>query len=345
MAPQVPQRPRPAQPGERGVIVPQGVGLVRNVLSGSEGIVHRQRNPHRLTGTARFRRGQQFAHECFLVESRGAGGRTGEQQVHRGAVAAIGAQLAHAIEYVARVGRRGIIARKSGGYRIFPVQRGEARIEGLAHRRRGASDLPGGGAMFALPEEGIHSRVVVGQCEGIAETSVERCFHTLVHLAAAPRRTRQLGGLRPAEIAECESILRAPVIGDGREGGEILHRALRAGGRALQRALGLFEQFVRLARMTFLREIGMFEQEARIILESEAVALDQLFPPRDRPAHCAAARTVQLASIAVPVGIGLHLCKRRLGRKQQSEEGQGGGGEQCSGDHAGHSGNTLLIRR
>ena len=213
------------------------------------------------------------------------------------------------------------------------LQDREPRPERFARGRRDAVQLPLGLRGRASPEQRVHPRIVILPGEAGAIEIEQRRFRSVAHRSAAPRLDRRLARPFPAQRGQRQSLTRTRRIGQRRKFFEEGSDLVGISRFALQRLLGICPQLL------FLREAGVGQQEAGVIVEREAAGGGKHVPALHRIAHRAALAVRQAGARLIPFAAIL----------ASHGGGNDGGGKQynqgCSTQHAGHIGIRLLIRR
>ncbi len=333
----IPQCAGATQPHQRGVIVTQAEPGLRDVLARGEGIVHTGRDALGGAGIGQARDSEQFGDPGSGIErARGQRGTVGQQR-HCLCLAALLPQFATAVVEVARIGQRSGVGRRA----VAALEDGEAGGEERLAACAGAGQLAGGGGFLALPQQGIHPRIVVIRGQVLTVHAGDGGFGHFAHLPAAPGLAGERGG--PGRIAAGKG---QRVMGDGEVGDRRV--AVEEGqNRLVRHEFAAQTLFGAGAQRGLFREAGVGEQEAGIALERQfrAAILEQLLPAADFRSHRA-------GPFGHKGGAGIVPCDRvpigrnRLGhgRLHRGEQGSKDGDQQGQANHAGHNGGPLLIR-
>ena len=220
--------------------------------------------------------GQQHLIPFFdIARPAGEAARPREPGTRRGRSAST-PQIARPVGDIARIARELVLRRHRQSRGIGRIAaEGEPRLERRTLCGAGEADLPRGDAGRILPQQRVHSRVLIVGRQRAAEARQHRRFIIRGQHALAPRGTG--GGLRvrrPAERLQGTRLRDEAGGGQRREAGEEGDDAGRAGGRRL--ALG------GAAVRRFVRPAGMRHQEAGIAVERKGVGLADRLPLRQR---------------------------------------------------------------
>ena len=332
---QLPQRLRPAEPFQGGVIIAQLEAERGDVGARREQIVARAGDPHRIARIAGAGGDQHFADEILGISGQAGKGRAAGQQARR-ALALRGAPIvAGEIIDISRIalrfgrdghadaGRLGTLQQRQAGHRRRAV--GRADIGDLARGRLG----------IALPQQRTHPLVLILGREPAAQRLQQIHFGSAAHLAAAPRRARGLERFGPAQRLQGQRVARPAWIGQRRILREIGDQLFGRGAAALERIL------CPGAQQFLAREAGEGEKEAGIIGKAHLRIAGQHGPTAGRLRGVGRGHRHQLAARLIDLRRGL---RRSGGGNRQRRAGEKRGEQKTGAVHAGHDAGRLLIR-
>ena len=262
------------------------------------------------------------------------------QKVNRRSALSASAQIVHQREGVARieigfVGNGNPCAARHGA-----VEQRNAREGDVAICLRQFRNHPQGRILITLPQQCIDARGMVGRREPARKHALDIGFLRQIHLAAAPRFERHIGGFGPLRRGQGQRIGSAAFIGERRERIEILQQRILRRCRRFQRNLGPF------ADQGHAREIGIAHREIGILRKVQPARVAKVFPAINRLVD-ALLTELRRHQFVLPFGRGWRG-QRTYAGGGQSGDGDGAVEEGVAGEikrHAGHYGARLLITR